>query len=138
MNFNLKKPCDNCPFLKKGGIRLTEDRVREIAGNSLSSDGGTFFCHKTTGDEQDDDTYVPYGKEAHCAGSLILSEVNGVATQAMRLGERLGLYDPKKLMQNKKVVASVFSSLDQMIATNRKEDYGRPKRRKVTRHSPAR
>lgn len=42
MRFDMKKPCDNCPFLRDGGIRLHEERVLEIDGGGPSmkdSDG---------------------------------------------------------------------------------------------------
>lgn len=113
--FKLVKPCDNCPFLKNGGIRLTADRTEEIAANMLSLAGGSFWCHKTTEPDEDGGS----GPDAdHCAGALIFAEKNGVATQAMRIAERLGLYKPEALMANTEVVQSVFDSFEEMCETS--------------------
>ena len=43
----MKRPCVNCPFLREGGIRLTEERARELAENAVSRDGVRFYCHKS-------------------------------------------------------------------------------------------
>lgn len=119
MRYNMQIPCSNCPFLKEGGIRLVKSRARDIAKGMLDSQGITFPCHKTTTDEEreeeDDGHFIPRDHHIHCAGALIFAEKNGNATQMMRIAERLGIYDAKKLMSNKEVVASVFDSLAQMV-----------------------
>lgn len=123
MKFELKKPCSNCPFLRVGGVRLTQGRVREIAGVMLNSQGGTFACHKTTtleanGEGQEDN--VATLDSQHCVGALIFAEKHGVANQAMRIAERLGLYKASELMADKETVDSVFSTLKQMLKENAK------------------
>ena len=119
MRFDLLKPCSNCPFLKKDGIRLMLSRVREIAGAMLSTQGATFTCHKTTIEAGDGE--IVDGRDArHCAGALIFAESQSTATQMMRIAERLGLYDARKLMAQKAVVASVFGSLKEMLDVNRR------------------
>lgn len=132
MRFDLKKPCDNCPFRRKGGVRyLAPVRVREIAHAMLDSQGSTFACHKTTVEEEDDEGMSRRSTTArsqHCAGALIFAEKHGNANQPMRIAERLGLYDPKTLMSDKKVVALVFDDVDQMLVANRDGD--KPRRRK--------
>lgn len=40
MYFDLHVPCCNCPFLRKGGIRLTKPRVKQITRDILSDQGG--------------------------------------------------------------------------------------------------
>lgn len=130
MDFGMTKPCSNCPFLKKGGIRLHPARVREIGGMMLSSQGGTFACHKTTTvddfDNMDDETgqtfHVAQKGERHCAGALIFAEKNKNATQIMRIMERIRAYDARRLMADKAVVATVFDSLPEMLKVNRKEN----------------
>lgn len=117
MHFDLHVPCSNCPFLKKGGIRLTRARVNEIAGNSLSPDGKTFPCHKTTIDGVEG--LVATASSRHCAGSLIFSEKHKNATQMVRIAERLGLYNARKLMSQKEVVDKVFDSVREMQKANR-------------------
>lgn len=95
-------PCANCPFLKKGGVRLTMARVEEIAGGVLMSQGRTFQCHKTL-----------RKKEQHCGGALIFAEKNGNATQMMRIAERLGLYKPDQLKGRE----LVFDTMADMMKT---------------------
>ncbi|NIN68654.1 MAG: hypothetical protein GTO63_28895 [Anaerolineae bacterium] len=125
MKFDMLKPCDSCPFLKSdAGCRLTQGRVREIAGMMLESQGSTFACHKTTFEAETEDgsydmTSGPNSK--HCAGALIFAEkCNPGGTQMMRIMERLRMYDAKKLMADKKVVDSVFDDMDQMLKVNAK------------------
>ncbi len=123
----MKRPCDNCPFLRDGGIRLTVDRVKEIAGGMLDSQGITFACHKTTSvgradalNDDEDEELVATGDSLHCAGALIFAEKNRTATQMMRIMERLRAYDHKALMADKAVVATVFDTLGEMVKVNRK------------------
>jgi len=123
MRFDLKKPCSDCPFLRKGGIRLTQKRVREIAASILSTQGSTFSCHKTT-IEDDDGELVDSKDSRHCAGALIFSERQGNATQMMRIAERLGLYHATALMKDKAVVRSVFRDLAEMLKVNKKAGLG--------------
>lgn len=52
--FDLKRPCDNCPFRKEGGIRLHPGRAREIARGQIDNPGMTFPCHKTVDYEAED------------------------------------------------------------------------------------
>jgi hypothetical protein len=114
-----RRPCDSCPFIRGAkAIRLTRERVDEIAGMMLSSAGGTFPCHKTTthGDEDDEDgsdTFVERDKEQQCAGALIFAEKHDTATQAMRIAERIGFYDRRQLRGQE----MVFDSVDEMRAT---------------------
>lgn len=122
MNFDMKKPCSNCPFLKSGGIRLHQKRVREIAAALLDSQGRTFTCHRTTVDSDDDERGMVDGPNAtHCAGALIFAEKNGNQTQMMRIAERMRWYDPGALMEQKEIVGSVFGSLKEMLKANKKE-----------------
>lgn len=57
---------------------------------------GEFPCHKTT-------VYDPEGdlreveKSQHCAGALILMERTNTPSQMMRISERVGMYDRRKL-----------------------------------------
>lgn len=116
MHFNLHVPCSNCPFLKKGGIRLTLPRVKEISSTMLSTQGATFACHKTTVER--DDQLVEAASSRHCAGALIFAEKHRNATQMMRIAERLGMYDARKLMARKDICDLVFDSVQQMLRAN--------------------
>ena len=75
MNFKLTRPCDDCPFLRVGGIRLAESRTEEITDLLLDSQGGTFACHKTTHKDSE---------EQHCVGALIFMEKHDTATQIVK------------------------------------------------------
>lgn len=102
MKFDLKKPCDNCPFRRAGGVRLTRDRVVEIAQPLLEEGGGhTFACHKT----------LDQPEHRHCAGALLFSAKHGVLTQAGQIASRLGLYRPEELTGHDQV----FDSLEEMM-----------------------
>jgi len=131
MKFDLYKPCSDCPFLRKGGIRLTLPRVREIAGAMLDSQGSTFVCHKTTGSNDEGDSVITKNSR-HCAGALIFMEKNGNCTQPMRIMERLQMYNAKKLMANKATAKLVFDSLAEMLEANRTA-YGTGRSRKRTK-----
>lgn len=115
--FDIVKPCDDCPFRREGGIRLVPQRAQEIADMMLSDQGGTFMCHKTaTSDIGDDGEGVVRGERPqHCAGALIFAEKNGNATQAMRIAERLRLYDPLKVMAGDGQ-DEIFDSRAEMLA----------------------
>lgn len=124
MLYDLKKPCSNCPFLREGGVRLSEPRVREIAGAMLEWHGATFPCHKTTIDVEDDEggsDRAAAPDSRHCAGALIFAEKNENANQLMRIAERLRMYKPKELMANQAVVDLVFDDLDEMLEANERE-----------------
>ncbi len=117
MKFDMARPCDNCPFLKVGGIRLTRGRVREISGGMLSPNGHTFACHKTVKWDENGETEIERDKQQHCAGALIFAEKNKNATQMMRWMERVGAYDARSLMSDQDAVKSVFDTLPQMQRT---------------------
>lgn len=135
MNYTMTKPCNNCPFLRSGGIRLHPERVEEIAGGMLDSQGIQFPCHKSVEHSDDDDgeNHIPQADEVHCAGALIFAEKNNTATQMMRIAQRLRMYDPRTLMANPLVVNSVFNDVDEMAETNEREQKPKKERRKAAR-----
>lgn len=102
-------PCPKCPFRADIPGYLTKSRVREIA---RSLERAEFPCHQTT--KQGD--RVETGKEIHCAGALILLEKLEQPSQMMRIAERLGMYDARKLDME----APVFDSFEDMIAAQRR------------------
>lgn len=101
MNFDLVRPCPQCPFRKdclKGW--LGETRAREIADSLLDgSPGVTFACHETTrfvdGDEGEE--YAPLGDEQHCVGAMILIDREEAPNQMLQIAERLGLRDADRI-----------------------------------------
>lgn len=97
MNFDMTKPCDNCPFRRdclEGW--LGEERAAEIA-DSLERDQ-PFPCHKTTTFDYEGDRYFS-DKEQHCVGAAMVLEKADKPNQLMRIAERLGVYDRRKLDQ---------------------------------------
>jgi hypothetical protein len=110
MKYDLVKPCDSCPFRIRTTMRLTRHRAVEISSMMLDSQGGTFPCHKTVDYSENDE---PDTGEQHCAGALIFAEKHQVATQMMRIAERLGIYDHKKLLPYHHLV---FSSMPKLVA----------------------
>jgi hypothetical protein len=120
MKYTKTVPCKNCPFMRKGGIRLKPERAEEIGNMFSTGQGGEFPCHKTTVSiETEDGCDRAATKDSlHCAGALIFAEKQGTPSQMMRICERIGMYDAAKLMKNKKVVALVFDDLDEMLEAN--------------------
>lgn len=121
MKFTLTKPCANCPFrndvLSQKGW-LGDDRANSIY-ETLKA-GGVFPCHKTVTyddndcfDDEDGDTFVHQESHIFCAGALIMLEKTGeaVGSNAIRIAERLGLYDHNKLDME----SPVFSSQNELV-----------------------
>ena len=95
--FTLTTPCAECPFRTDITPYLRPGRIQEIE-QSLARD--QFFCHKVA------------EEKINCAGSLILLEKLERPSNAMRMAERLGLYDRTKL----DMAAPVFESFAEMEA----------------------
>jgi len=109
MNFNLKKPCKDCPFLIGRMFPLNRERREEIA-EFITTHQGTFPCHKTT-EFDDDSELVNSDKTEHCAGAAIMLEKMKQPNQMMRWMERIGEYDYTKLAMD----SDVFDSADEFI-----------------------
>ena len=106
VKYTMTTPCVNCPFRSDIPPYLRYTRVREIEDGLIN---GTFPCHKTI-THDDDGEYISTDKEIHCAGALILCEKEERPSQMMRIAERLGMYDMRKLDMD----APVFESFDEM------------------------
>lgn len=95
MEFNLKKPCGDCPFRADKPIQkgwLGRERAIEIATNVLQKDN-TFTCHKTL--------HKPQDKQSMCAGALQMlhnatKQDSPWGNSTIQIAERLGLYDPNQ------------------------------------------
>ena len=109
MKFDLKRPCGNCPFRNDRPDQegwLGEERAQEIVDSLVQ---GTFVCHKTS------DALVDTKKEEqHCAGALIMLEKEDIPSQAMRIAERMGIYNPGAL----DVTAPVFGDVDEFVGSH--------------------
>lgn len=118
--FDLPRPCDNCPFLKEGGIRLHRLRAREIAGSQIENPGSTFPCHKTVPPalydqmaEVGDDSFMDWvdGMQ-YCAGAIVFALKQDSANQALRIAGRMMAFRPE--LRSPKVQALVFDSIYEM------------------------
>ena len=91
MNYNMTEPCDACPYLIGSGFTFAS-LTRHASGE--------FACHKAC-KLDDNDNYVPRNdKTPHCAGALIFLEKQDRPHQMMRICERIGMYDRRKLNMN--------------------------------------
>jgi len=98
VDLTLTRPCDNCPFRTDVTPYLSYERANEIA-LALDCDE-SFSCHKTS---------TCQGKSnmdkgvKHCAGAMIMMEKMNRPNQWMRICERIGHYDRRKLDMNSPV-----------------------------------
>jgi len=99
MKFEMKKPCNNCPF-RTDSLKgwLGSARAKEISF-SIIHQQGTFPCHKTVDYDREDEegSGVVTQDSQHCAGAMIMLEHMKKPNQMMRIAERLGFYDYRKL-----------------------------------------
>jgi Family of unknown function (DUF6283) len=114
VNFDLKNPCEHCPFRSNIKGYLNKERVKEIV-SSITEGDGTFSCHKHNEFADDDEGGVMETSDSqHCAGALIFLEKQDRPNQMMRIAERLGIYDRKKLNMK----APVFKNGAEMVKAN--------------------
>lgn len=86
--FDLKRPCNNCPFVRGNGekFQLHPDRILEIVN------GPAFQCHKTVDYLHEDDPILRQGrKPQQCAGLMSLLRKIGRPNQIMQVAERCGV-----------------------------------------------
>ncbi len=113
MNYTLTSPCAHCPFRKDIPAYLTKRRVQGFK-EALVDDQQTFACHETTKHRGGDNPFNEGAVTAdtqHCAGAMVLLERLEKPNQMMRIAERLGLYDRRKLNME----APVFKNFRDMI-----------------------
>lgn len=94
--FAAVRPCKHCPFRADIAPFLNPRRAAEIAGSLQRGDD--FPCHSTV--EYSEASAGDASNAARCAGAMIICEKTDQPTQAMRSGERLGLYDRYSLDMN--------------------------------------
>jgi hypothetical protein len=109
-SFLLKRPCSNCPFRSDVEFYLHPERVEEIIDSIRV--GQSFYCHKTTVHDEEEDEFLPSHGEQHCVGSMLLLEnEESPPGQMERIAARLGLYDPSKLDRS----LPIYDSGEEMI-----------------------
>jgi hypothetical protein len=99
--FELHRPCSNCPFRKGQGelYQLDLDHI-------VNADA--FQCHKTVDYKNWDDPKLRPGEDPQqCAGLMSLLSREGQPSTIMQVGERLGAFDPLKLVHT-----DVYASLN--------------------------
>lgn len=90
MKYTQTTPCKECPFLKSMAHAFTIKRLMEFACE------GSFPCHKSA-EINEDNEFVAKQNSVACAGALIFLEKRNQPNQMMRISERLGMYDYRKL-----------------------------------------
>jgi hypothetical protein len=80
MNFDMKRPCANCPWRKEGAIELRPGRLGEIVDGLMKDDRSTFWCHKT----------LDSGDESACMGALAYQAAHGRLPVAARFAMIVG------------------------------------------------
>jgi len=101
-HYEMRTPCDDCPFLKAGhgAIHLRRGRRAEIAkGLEITP----FSCHKTVAYSQATNPGKTE-RSAHCAGALIYMRKTGRMSVVSGLAQALGFYDDRQLDMSAPVV----------------------------------
>ena len=119
-SYGLVTPCANCPFRTDIKPFISSARAQEILATE-----GEFPCHKTIvlGDVDDEgDTEIAEDENAQfCAGFLICREHDDAPNQIMRIAERVGLYDRRKLRMD----APVYKGVAAAVKAHRKAERNR-------------
>lgn len=105
MRYDLTTPCAQCPFRSDITPFIRPERAQEILS------GDAFACHKTLDAEG-----RIHDASQHCAGVLIILEHDETPHQMMRICERIGLYDRRKLRMD----APVYQGADEAIAAHKR------------------
>jgi hypothetical protein len=111
MHFDMKSPCNNCPF--RTDVVPYINRSAEIAA---ALEHKTFECHKTVFADQLRDAQGRFIKKhhSHCAGALIIMEKMQWWGDMQQIAFRLGLYDPKGMNLD----APVYDSFEEWVAAH--------------------
>ncbi len=120
MNFDLVRPCSNCPFRSDRRFYLARGRVREILGGGKGRawwPAPSFPCHKTI--EYGEHTVIPATAQ-QCAGVMIILSREGRPNDAMQIAQRFGMFDPSRL----DLSAPVFGSTQAAIDAQEEDTYG--------------
>lgn len=122
MKLDLVRPCAACPFRTDVTPFISWQRAKEIC-DALLIRQATFQCHKTVDyDKADEDGEVAAHVAAseknaqHCAGATIMLEKMDRPNQWMRIAERIGKYDRRKLDMS----SPVYGSASAMVAAHRR------------------
>lgn len=93
--YRCEKACNNCPFMDDGkAIHLEKGRVDAIKETLLSSDSGSFNCHKTVYNLDENMEASEPQELKMCYGAYKFLRENGRANMQMRLAYALGIDTP--------------------------------------------
>jgi len=111
-------PCDDCPFLKEGGVRHGAERARDYASYFCLQPARTFPCHKSVPKDDDRTQYSAWrAGQTLCAGGLMFAEKVHCTNDIARYGAAKGWYDPSKFIG----MDLVFDSLADMLKAHEDE-----------------
>lgn len=122
IDFQCKKPCPDCPFVKGSSTNqsLDEDRIPSIVASLQNNH--TFSCHKTipayTGNS--------YTHEQHCAGALAYLVRHGDVSPLIRFAQSLGLVDLQAMADRNKnapIIDRISNDVIQAIRLKNPEEY---------------
>lgn len=104
MRFDLKQPCDQCPFRADVKPFLTASRAKELTGYMQKDK--TFPCHKIAhGNTKKRDWQ-------HCAGAEIMTVKEEIPNAMLQIAQRLGIRDESRLKLDSPVYDS-FKAMEQ-------------------------
>jgi hypothetical protein len=104
--FDLKKPCDTCPF-RLGNFDdfdFCQERFEEIVN------APSFQCHKTVeyGEDEFGEPITGQGDNPQqCFGLMSVLAKSGLENQIMQVAERLGCLDVSKLAESQETYSGV-------------------------------
>lgn len=112
VDWDLKNPCDDCPFLKASPFHegVAENLVQTT--EAIMAHRFTHTCHKTDSRPSVDGPRTWPGKVKHCAGALLmlLKTGNGLDLQLPLLQAiEAGKFDIKEMTARAKADRSVFT-----------------------------
>jgi hypothetical protein len=115
MKFDMKKPCDNCPFRKsEKAVRFrTKRRALEVANGD-----GVFPCHKTVDYSGDDNGQAKENSQA-CVGFLVYQCNHGSPGQMVRIAGRPGMIR-SEVVDDPANIDAVVRSPSEMLETKAK------------------
>jgi hypothetical protein len=95
LKFDLVRPCAKCPFRSDIEPYLHAERGWELRKAILND--ATFACHETMVETEGGEDMTEGPNSQHCAGVLVILERMKKPNQMVRIAERLGMYDRRKL-----------------------------------------
>jgi hypothetical protein len=110
VKYTMTSPCAHCPFRYDVPAYLKQERAEEII-EAIVDRQGYFSCHSTNDFDDEDGEAIETPDSQHCAGAMIMLEHMEMPNQLMRIMERLGMYDRRKLNMN----APVFEDAELFI-----------------------